>query len=138
MKFHTKKPGWSTSVPVALITGMLVSVGTLLIGSVIIATLIHNEVMEENVVRYGIPFAVITASYLGCHAAYGRIQDIKLLISILCGLILYFSLIGFTCLFLGGEYDGIGATGLLILCGCVLNILPSRTVKRVGKRYKRY
>ena len=130
------KTGRTSSVPAALATGVLVSFGIVMSGAAMIATLIQKEVLEENLIRYGIPLVLITASYMGCRVAYGRIKEKKLMISMLCGVMLYSLLLAITALFLGGQYDGIGVTGLLILCGSVLNSLPSRTRNRGGKGYK--
>ena len=54
-----------------------------------------------------------------------------------CGIGYFGLLILLTALFFGGEYSGVGASGLMILCGSILAAMTGTGQGRRGKRLKR-
>lgn len=82
-----------------------------------LAKLVMDEKMAMEHVGYGIMILLLAASFLGAVTAQGKIKHRKMLVCLLSGLVYFIMLLAATALFFGGQYTGVGVTGLLILGG---------------------
>ena len=136
MVYRTQKTGRGHSIAAGLIICLAVGMGIILMGSAILAQLIHKEVLEEAAAGYGVMVLVIIASYAACRTAYGRTDKNRGIVSLVTGASLFLMLLSLTAAVFEGQYQGIGATALLIVCGCGLAFLPVRRGRGTGKHYK--
>jgi putative membrane protein (TIGR04086 family) len=132
---HPKKPtGRTSSMPVALVLGGICSLLVVILGSAILAKLIDSNTIPETGIGYGILIMIIMAAFLGAKLAYQKVKRQRLMVCMSSGVILFLLLLSITALFFGGQYNAVGVTALLILCGSGLAVLPGRGSKRVGRR----
>jgi len=68
---------------------------------------------------------LILGAFTGSKVSYIKIKRQKIVVSLLSGAVLYMILLSITALFFGGQYSGVGETGLLILCGSTLSIISN-------------
>ena len=132
-----KPTGRATSIPVGIAWSALTSLSVTMIGCGILAWAINKETIPWEETGYAIMIIVITASFLGASAACKRIKRKRLMVCAIAAGIYMLELLSMTALFFHGQYDGVGETGLLILCGSMLCVLwESR--KRRGHTYKKH
>ena len=81
--------------------------------------------------------SAIIAFLADAAVAIHKIRRRKLLVAGASGLIYFACLLGITALFFGGQYQGIGVTGLMILCGSALPLLRGEK-GRGGVKKKHY
>ena len=136
MGVHFKPIGKKSSMPAGLAAGIVTSLGSLFLGASILAWLINRQMLEEKAIGYGVMIMLIAASYLGCKVGYIQIKEKRLIISGMVGVVLMLILLSVTALVFDGQYSGVGATGLLVLCGCCLAVLLGGSKKGIGKGYK--
>lgn len=118
MLLNRKPTGRAMSIPGGLAVAAGVSVSVTIAACLILTKLVVEEKLPMEHVGYGSMILLLTASFLGAVAAQGKIKHRKMLVCLLSGLVYYGILLGFTALFFGGQYTGIGVTGFLILGGC--------------------
>ena len=133
---NQKMTGRASSMPAGLAYGLAVSMAVTLLGSALLASLVDRETLAWENVGYGVMAMVLAASFLGATAALGKIKRQKLPVGLLSGMIYWLCLLAITALFFGGQYDGAGVTGLLILGGSICAVLLHSGQKRGGKRRK--
>lgn len=136
MTVNAKPTGRAVSAPVGLAIGCSISLGVTLIGAGVLAKLVDSETLAQEHMGYGIMVVLMIASWIGSLTSKGMIKRQKVLIGLLSGLLYFGVLLAITALFFGGQYNGVGETGLLILCGSVLGILAGsheKSIKRRGK-----
>ena len=66
---------------------------------------------------------LLLASAAGSAVAEGTIQRLRIQMCLAAGGGYYLCLLAVTALFFGGQYQGMGVTALMVLCGAVLVIL---------------
>lgn len=119
--------GRALSIPAGLATGLCISLVTTLILSALLAKLVSTEKVEWGNIGYGIMIILLLTSVIGSKATCIMIKRRKLIGCLLAGLLYWLSLIMITALFFGGQYDGMGVTGFIVLCGsAVVCLLESR------------
>lgn len=129
-----KKTGRAASIPAGLLSGLAVSLCITLLGTGIIAKTLDLEVMEEKSVGYAIMVMLITASYAGALVSKLRIKRQFLLVCVLSAALFFLSLLAITALFFGGRYEAVAVTGVLVLCGSMLALMPKGQGRRGRKR----
>lgn len=129
--------GRASSMPSGLLTGLAAGMGAILLGTAIIALLVHREVMSVEKIGYGIMGMLLAASAVSAHSACRRIKRQRMVVCLLSAVILWLSLLALTALFFGGQYDGALVTGGLILCGSGCVMLLGGREKRGGNRRNR-
>ena len=103
--------------------GAAVSLTVTLIAAAIFAALISAETVPVgNMDYYGLVILLL-AAIAGSAAASGRMQQKRLYLCLLTGAAYYLVLLAMTALFFGGQYQGMGATALVVLAGCAVVIL---------------
>lgn len=134
MVANRKVTGKALSMPAGIALGLAVSMAVTLITSSILAWLILKRSMDISSVGYGSLLILLLSSAIGAFTAAEKIKHRRALVSFLAGAAYYLALLSITALFFGGQYNGMGVTGLVILCGCsVVCILGLRE----GKGHKR-
>ena len=126
------------SIPV----GILVGIGTALVvtalGAVAAAWAILGGLFAEKASGYCAMVILLLASSAGAAVAAGMIQRLRGQICLAAGGGYYLCLLLINALFLGGQYEGFGATAAMILCGCALVILLTPCSKnRAGRRRRK-
>ena len=118
MAMNRKVSGTATSVPAGLAIGAGISMGITILLAMIAATMADREILAEQSIGYAAMIILLAASIAGAAIAVGKIKRQKLLVCLASGGIYYLMLLSITALFFGGQYTGMGVTGLVILGGC--------------------
>jgi len=104
-------------------------------GAALLAKLMDLGKLRPENLGYGIMVLLTMASMAGAATAWRRIRRRKIMVCLLSGIIYYAELLLITALFFGGQYQGAGETGLMVLCGCMLPILtPKMGKSRAAQR----
>lgn len=114
---NQKPTGLAATVPGGLAFGAAVSLGVTLLASAFLAWLVDTEKLPWEKIGYGIMILVLTAAFLGAWTAFQRIKRQRLMVCLLSGLLYFGILLSITALFFGGQYEGVGVTGALVLSG---------------------
>lgn len=131
---RSRKPtGRSLSIPAGLAIGTCISLCITLILSVFLANLVSTERVEWEKIGYGIMAILFITSIIGAKSSCMMIKRQKLLICIVSGVLYWLGLLLITALFFGGQYSGVGVTGIIIVCGCVIVCIGELKGKRRGK-----
>lgn len=139
MMIKQKRTGRALSITAGLAWGGIFSLGIVTLGSAITAKLIDYEIMEWNCVGYMILTFLILSAWAGGVVSYRKIKRQKMAVCIMSGILLFAILIMITALFFGGQYNGVGETALLILCGSSLAAFTgSREKKRTRRKIRAY
>ena len=116
----TAKPtGRAMSMPGGLALCAAVSMGITLAGCLLLAKLVHSGGVDPDKIGYGIMIQLLAAAFLGAAVAQGKIKHRKWMVCMLSGAIYFLILLGITALFFGGQYYGVGVTGLLVMGGAL-------------------
>ena len=132
------KPGHTGGMAAALTAGVISSLLATVFGAAIIAKLVDSEIIGESGTGYGVMIILVLAAYVGAALSYRRHKSQRLIVCMAEGAIYFGILICITALFFGGKYSGVGAKGMLVLCGSTLGILPifERNNRRKRKKIK--
>lgn len=117
---HQKVTGRARSMPVGLAMGAAVSMGITLGMAVIGAKLIDAGALGEGMIGYIAMVVLLLSSFCCGLVSAGSIKHRTLMVCGISALIYYGILLSMTALFFGGQYQGMGVTALLILCGCAV------------------
>lgn len=112
-----KMTGRTLSIPAGLAIGTSICMVLTLVISIALSRLVSAERMEWSQIGYGIMVMLLVASITGAKAACNIIKRRKLLICVSISVLYWLLLAMVTALFFGGQYDGMGITALIILCG---------------------
>ena len=123
MVHNHKASGRALSVPAGLAIGTCISLGTTLILSVLLAKLISTETLELEKSGYGILLILLFTSVIGAKSTCMMIKRRKLMSCVIAGLLYWLGLLTITALFFGGQYSGVGTTGVIIVCGSMIVFL---------------
>ena len=120
-----------------ILTALIISVLTTLLGTAVSAYLIHTEMISQESMGAAVITVLAISAASGAAGAIYKVKRLKMQMCLLLGASYYLLLLSITALFLGGQYDGIAAAGLSILMGCgavaILNVIPGKK----GNSYKR-
>lgn len=120
MTYNHKVTGRELSMPASFAIGVCISLGMTLILSAVLAKLISIEKVEWESVGYWIIAILLTASVIGSKATCLMVKRRKVVSCLIAGVLYWLGLLIIAALFYGGQYTGIGVTGMMILCGCVV------------------
>ena len=137
---NLKTNGKAVSIPAGLALGGFVSTSITLIGCLILANSVKTGLLKPENIGYGMLIQLLTASFMGAMTAHASIKHRKKMVCILSGVIYYMILIIITALFFGGQYQGFGVTGLVVLAGALTTCLtPSRSnpIRHKTKKHHR-
>ena len=117
MTYNRKVTGRALSAPASFGIGICFSLGITLILSIILAKLISSEKLEWSNVGYGIIAILLISSVIGSKITCVALKRRKIMSCLISGVLYWLGLLMITALFYGGQYSGIGVTGVIILCG---------------------
>lgn len=143
MTRNHKVTGRALSMPAGFAIGAGLSLGTMVALSVLLAKLISTEKLEWEKAGYGILVILLVTSVIGTKATCIMIKRRKLMSCAVAGILYWLGLLLITALFFGGQYSGVGVSGMVILCGSALVCLQElkgeksrNTGMRIGKSAK--
>lgn len=125
--------GRAVSIPVGLAYGALWSLIITILGSMIIAKLVSEEIVEEAKIGYCVMVMLVSGAYSGAMCAKIKIKRRKLMVCILSSITYMLMLLMTTILFFGGQFSSILETSLLVICGAALAALTGTGKKRAYK-----
>lgn len=129
----------AAALPAGIGLGVLISFIITLIGAAIITQLITMEKMNETSVGYAIIAVLLISAMIGAWMAANQTKRLRLQVCLMEGAGYFLSLIAATALFFGGQYQGMGATGITILLGCtIMAIFPSIGQKKWRAKNRAY
>lgn len=120
MTSNHKVTGRALSMPASFAIGEIISLCLTMILSALLAKLISTEKLEWEKAGYGIMAILLIASIVGTKATCLLIKRRKLMSCVVSGVLYWLGLLIITALFYGGQYSGIGVTGIVILCGSAM------------------
>lgn len=136
MTVNRKVTGTSATIPMGLAMGVITSLGTMLAGTIVCSMMIEQELLKWEKSGYAIMVILIISSWLGVATASARVKRRKLMICTTTGITYFLALLVLGALFFGGQYNGVGETALLIICGTILGIMTGTPTKPKRKRRK--
>lgn len=136
MRVNRKPTGRAAAVPVGLGWGLLTSAAITLLGCLFAAHLINREILSWDHSGYGVMVILLLSAWAGAAVTAAKIKRRKAVMCIGAGTAYFLLLMAMTALFFGGQYSGVGETGLMIFCGSMLGILTGIREKRRGKTVK--
>ena len=128
--------GKAVSMPLGLSIGLLYSILVLAAGIAVSAKLIESEIMEQAHMGYGILVTLMASAWIGAMAASHKIKRRRLAVCMLSGILLLGTLLAANALLFGGNYRGVGESGMLILCGSTLAVFSD--LQKKGRKRKVY
>ena len=137
MTMNRKPTGTTMSMPAGLAIGGICSLLITLLLSATVAKLMAGETIAQGSAGYFVISILLIASITGACISYGRIRRRRMVVCLVSGLIYYCILLAITAMCFGGQYQGVGVTGLVVLCGsCCAGLmgLRDKSGSRRGKR----
>lgn len=137
MVLNQKPSGTALSFPKGLAVAAIVSLAITLAGCALMSYIVVQEITAESNIGYGIMVILLIASYVSAITACNKIKHRKIAVCLTSGVIYYSILLLITALFFGGQYSGVGETGLLIFAGSLLGILSTSRSNK-PKKYPKF
>lgn len=126
------------------IAGSITGILFLMVSAAILSTLILNGSIPEKRINYFVLVLIVVSVFLGTMIGRKNAEEYKRIVCIITGIAIFCSLLFVTAVLFGGRYNGVGETGLLILCGCALPIFlkpnggkKKKAGSRMVKLYKK-
>ena len=139
MVVNKKVTGKAMSMPAGLALGTGIGLIVTLVMAALGAYLVLGGKLPEKSIGYISMAALLASSALGAIIAATRIKRRWMIVCLSVGTIYYFVLLGWTALFFGGQYQGLGITALLVLIGCgAVGLIGLRKEKGSAKRHRKY
>lgn len=137
MKAVRKSSGRAKSMPAGLALGAAAAFAITLAVSAIGAKLVDMGSLKETAIGYWVMGILLISAFTGAMVAVGSIKRQKLMVCALSALIYYGCLLSTTALLFGGQYQGMGATALMVLCGGALAAMLCSRKGREGRRNRK-
>ena len=137
----TKMNGKASSMTGGILWGVGIGYAVMILLAMSLAIMIHVGYIAQENSGYGIMVILLLSSFLGAMSAKGKIKRRNMLVCIETGVVYFAALLLTTAMFFGREYEAVGETALLVLCGSVIagmSSIPMRNTKkskRIGKYY---
>ena len=131
---NQKTTGRAMTIPAGAALGAGLSMLWTFLLAGILAWMIQKEYLKETMVGYGSMMILLSASWIGAKMATGKVKRQKFITAASAAGIYLLSLLAMTALFFGGQYSGIGVTGLLILGGSGITALPGSKERKTNLR----
>ena len=123
MYLKHKATGLAMSIPGALtLSGGLELILTLC-SSAVLAKLVEIQRIQEQNIGYSVIGMLLAISFLGAVLAAEKVKHQRLMVCLLSGVVYWCLLLAISALFFGGQYEAVGETGILILCGSAVAAL---------------
>ena len=111
------------TIPAGLALGVATALAATGIGAGVGAWAILRGMISEGMIGYLAMMILLLSSAAGAAVAAGTIQRLRGQMCLAAGSGYLLSLLAVTAVFFGGQYQGMGVTALMVLCGSVLVIL---------------
>lgn len=142
MVANQKVTGRAVPFPAGLAMGVGVCAVITVAMAGVTAWIESKEVIADNGVGYCAMLTLLLSSLAGALTAAGKIKRVRLASCMACGVCYFLLLLAVTALFFGGQYSGVGITGLLIfggslaatLMGCRRKRSTSVRIKKIKNR----
>ena len=138
MDKRMKATGHAKTIPAGLAIGCTVGMVLTLILSAVAAKLMDLEKIKETAVGYTALCILLVSSFACGLVASNAIKRRKLMVCGISALCYYLLLLSVTALFFGGQYQGMGMTALIVLCGGALSAMVSTRQGRAGHKMRKY
>ena len=126
------------SIPTGLFAGIAAALVVTAMGAGAAAWAILSGVISAGASGYCVMAVLLLSSAAGAAMAVGTIQRLRAQMCLATGGGYWLCLLLINALFFGGQYEGLGATAVMVLCGCVLVILLIPGSKnRAGRRRRK-
>ena len=136
MTVNRKPTGTASAGPAGLAAGVISAVAMTLLGALITAKLIDAQIIGWNASGYCVLLILVLSSWMGAVVSAGKIKRQRIAVCAATGVLYFGALLLTTALFFGGQYSGVGETGLLVICGSILGIFTGVSGKTGRKRPK--
>ena len=134
-----KRNGRALSIPAGLGIGLLISLLLTFGGAAALSHLIATEKIGEGAMGYGIMVILAIASAMGAWGATSFIKKMYLQVCLMAGACYYLTLLAITALFFGGQYQGVGVSGIIIMItSLVMAFIPRKNGSPLKARKKAY
>lgn len=131
----TKRKTRISSIPVAIVFGLLISLVITLLMAVFSAYLLNTEqITEEGISICAIATQTLSAATGSCFAAASH-KGKRVQICLLTGLCYYLVLLSVTALFLDGEYSNLLSSALAIFIGSG-TVAIMGAINKKGKKHR--
>ncbi|MBO4939007.1 MAG: TIGR04086 family membrane protein [Oscillospiraceae bacterium] len=138
MVVNRKVTGTATSMTMGLLIAGAMSLAVTIAGAGVCGYLISKEILTENAIGYCVMIIILLSAATGSAVAVNRIKRRRVFVCGISGLIYFVTLLSMTALFFGGQYQGIGVSGLLVAAGSgAVAILGLRREKAQHKRRRK-
>lgn len=137
MTLNHKPTGTAMSMPAGLAIGGIWSLCVTLVMAALVAKLMDMEAIRQDSIGYFVISILLVASTTGALLSFGRIKRRRMVVCMVSGLIYYCVLLSITALCFGGQYQGMGVTGLVVLGGSFCAGLLGIHEKKQGRTGKR-
>lgn len=137
MVVNQKPTGRASSMPGGLAFGAVVSVAVTVIAAVALAWMMDKEILSQDQIGYGVMVLLVTASFAGAMASFGKIKRLRMMVCVASGVIYFGLLLSLTALIFGGQFNGVGVTFLLITAGSLSAALMGLRVGK-GRKIKKF
>lgn len=140
MTINRKPTGKATSTPAGIVCGTMTAATITILGVLIIAKLIEQEIIQWENAGYGALVVLLLSSWVGAATAAAKIKRQRVMVCITVGMLYFIVLVVIVALFFGGRYSGVGETALLIFGGSILGCLRGygRKCVRMQRKTGRY
>ena len=126
------------TIPAGLLCAAGASLGVTLLGAGGAAWAVLRGIIPEKGTGYCAMVILLLASMAGSSVAAGTIQRLRTQMCLAAAGTYWLCLLTITALFFGGQYQGVGVTALMVLCGSGLVILLAPGSKnRAGCRRRK-
>lgn len=136
----TKKvQGTAISIPAGVALGASVSLLLTCMLAVLLTWQLLDGRIEEKILGYALMGIHLIASFAGSSFSAAKTKRRRMLVCCITGAVYFLIMIGITAVLFGGNYQGTGVTGVLVMLGSVASGMLGLTRSRHGqKRYKKY
>ena len=129
--------GKATSMPVGIGIGLGTGIAITLIGAVILAFALEAQRVSVEMMGYGIMVVLFISAFAASIVAMWCVKHRKMQVSLITAGAYLLSLFAINALFFGGQYEGVGATLLVVaIAGAVAGFVGSSGGKQAKHRRK--
>ena len=130
MVVNQKPTGRAVSIPAGLGIGLGISILLTVLMAAISAFAQGRGIVGEGGLGYCLMVTLLISTVLGALTASVKIKRHHIPVCIMSGVSYYLSLLAVNALFFGGQYEGILATGSLVMGGATAAIFFGRKAKK--------
>ena len=136
MKMNRRSAETSMSMPAGIGIGGIWSLAITILLSAITAKLIEMETVSQKNAGFFVIVILLASSITGALQAFRKIKARRMMVCLISGLVYFCVLLSMTALLFEGQYQGVGVTGLVILCGSCCAGLMGLHEKKHSRRGK--